>query len=112
VVDDQKPTQQMFQRFLSHSAYQVVGTTDPREAISLATQLKPSLITLDVMMPKVDGWEILQALKTDIQTKDIPILVCSAWEEPEFAQSLGAAGFLKKPVRQRDLLSALEKLNL
>jgi len=112
VVDDQKPTQQMFRRFLSHTAYQVVGITDPSEALSLARQLKPALITLDVMMPKVDGWEILQALKTDLDTKDIPILVCSAWEEPELANSLGAVGFLKKPVRQQDLLSILTHLNL
>ncbi len=112
VVDDQKPTQQMFRRFLSRSLYQVVGITDPGEVLALARQLKPKLITLDVMMPKVDGWEILQALKMDLTTRDIPILVCSAWEEPELAQSLGAAGFLKKPVRQRDLLAELERLNL
>lgn len=112
VVDDQKPTQQMFERFLSRTSYHVMGTTDPSEAISLAHQLNPILITLDVMMPKVDGWEILQALKSNLHTKDIPILVCSAWEEPELAHSLGAAGFLKKPVRQRDLLEALDRLSL
>jgi len=112
VVDDQKPTQQLFRRFLSRKAYQVIGATDPSEVVSLAKQLKPVLITLDVMMPKVDGWEILQALKTDPGTRDIPILVCSAWEEPELARSLGAAGFLKKPVRQRDLLGALDRLGL
>jgi CheY-like chemotaxis protein len=112
VVDDQKPTHQMFHRFLSQTVYQIVGVTDPGEVLDLARQLKPALITLDVMMPKVDGWEILQALQTDIETKDIPILVCSAWEEPELAKSLGAAGFLKKPIRQRDLLAALDRLNL
>jgi len=112
VVDDQLPTQQMFRRFLNRSAYRVIGTTDPDEAVHLARQFKPSLITLDVMMPKVDGWEILQALKTDLETRDIPILVCSAWEEPELAQSLGAAGFLKKPIRQRDLLAELDRLDL
>lgn len=112
VIDDQQPTQQMFRRFLSRTTYQVVGTTDPDEALPLARKLKPSLITLDVMMPKIDGWEILQALKTDLDTKEIPILVCSAWAEPELAQSLGAAGFLKKPVTQRDLLAQLSRLNL
>jgi CheY-like chemotaxis protein len=112
VVDDQKPTHQMFRRFLSRTAYQLVGVTDPGEVLTLARQLKPILITLDVMMPNVDGWEILQALKTTYETKEIPILVCSAWEEPELAKSLGAAGFLKKPIRQRDLLAALDRLNL
>ncbi len=110
VVDDQQPTHQMFQRFLSRTQYQVIGTTDSRQALALARQHQPYFITLDVMMPKVDGWEILQALKTDPATRHIPVLVCSAWAEPELARSLGAAGFLKKPVRQRDLLAALAQL--
>lgn len=112
VVDDQEPSHKMFQRFLSRSPYQIIGVTDPVEVLPKARQLQPTLITLDVMMPKADGWEILQALKMDTVTRDIPILVCSAWEEPELAQSLGAAGFIKKPIRQRDLLEALERLNL
>ncbi|MBC8509677.1 MAG: response regulator [Chloroflexi bacterium] len=112
VVDDQQPTQQLFRRFMNRTAYRVIGTTDPGEAITMARQLKPKLITLDVMMPKVDGWEILQAFKTDLETKNIPILVCSAWAEPELAHSLGAAGFLKKPIRQRDFLTELDRLNL
>ncbi len=112
VVDDQVPTQQMFRRFLSRSPYQIRGVANPDQVLPLARQMQPALITLDIMMPKVDGWELLQALKTDTQTKDIPVLVCSAWEEPELAASLGAAGFLKKPVRQRDLLAALERLGL
>jgi CheY-like chemotaxis protein len=112
VVDDQKPTQQMFRRFLNRTAYQVIGVTDPSLAVAQARRHKPALITLDVMMPKVDGWEILQALQTDLDTKNIPVLVCSAWEEPELAHSLGAVGFLKKPVRQSDLLQMLNRLNL
>lgn len=112
VIDDQKPMHQMFRRFLSKTNYQVVGITDSSEALSMARQLQPRLITLDVMMPKVDGWEVLQAFKTDMTTQNIPVLVCSAWEEPELAESLGAAGFIKKPVRQQDLLAALERMNL
>lgn len=112
VVDDQKPTQQMFRRFLSRKPYQVVGVTEPDQVLALARQICPVLITLDVMMPKMDGWEILQALKTDEQTRSIPVMVCSAWEEPELAKSLGAAAFLKKPVRQQDLLAALDELEL
>jgi CheY-like chemotaxis protein len=112
VVDDQKPTHQMFRRFLSRTVYQIVGVTNSAEALARARQLQPALITLDVMIPKVDGWEILQALKTDSETREIPVLVCSAWAEPELAKSLGAAGFLKKPVMQRDLFAALGRLGL
>lgn len=108
VVDDQPLTQQMYRRYLSRSPYRVVGLTDPRQALATARQLRPAVICLDVMMPLVDGWEVLQSLKADPQTQEIPVVVCSAWEEPELAHSLGAWRFLKKPITQRDLLAALE----
>lgn len=112
VVDDQQPTLRMYQRYLSRSGCKVVGVSDPDQVLPLARKMKPVLITLDIMMPKVDGWEILQALKLDAATRHIPVIICSAWEERELAKSLGAAGFLKKPITQKDLLSALEQLNL
>lgn len=112
VVDDQEPAIRMFRRFLSHIPLHVVGVQDGAQALPLARQLQPSVITLDVMMPKVDGWEILQMLHTDPETQHIPIIVCSVWDEPELAFSLGAAEFLKKPITQRDLLAALIRLRL
>jgi CheY-like chemotaxis protein len=63
-------------------------------------------------MPTMDGWEILQALQADPETRHIPVIVCSVWDEPELAFSLGAADFLKKPITQRDLLDALVRLKL
>jgi CheY-like chemotaxis protein len=112
VVDDQAVTQQMYRRYLSRTPFRVVGLTDPRQVLETARRLLPAVICLDVMMPIVDGWEVLQALKADPQTQPIPVVVCSAWEEPELARSLGASGFLKKPIVQRDLLAVLETLNL
>ncbi|HNT23061.1 MAG TPA: response regulator [Anaerolineales bacterium] len=112
VVDDQAPTLRMYQRYLSRYAFDVVGVSDPTQVLALARKLRPQLITLDVMMPHVDGWELLQALQADGFTSQIPVVVCSAWEEPELARSLGAAYFLKKPITQRDLLAVLEQLDL
>ena len=112
VVDDQAPTLRMYQRYLSRYPFEVVGVSDPTQVLTLARQLRPQLITLDVMMPHVDGWELLQALQADVFTSQIPVVVCSAWEEPELARSLGAAYFLKKPITQRDLLAVLERLGL
>jgi CheY-like chemotaxis protein len=109
VIDDQEPALRLYQRFASRTSFQVIGTTDPVQALNLARQLHPVLITLDVMMPHSDGWEVLQSLQLDPETKGIPVVICSAWEEPELARSLGAAGFLKKPVTQRDFLALLEK---
>ncbi len=112
VVDDQQPALRMFQRFLSASGYDVVGVTDPAQVLPLARQLNPALITLDIMMPRLDGWEILQALQLDEKTRNIPVIVCSAWEEPELARSLGATAFLKKPIVRSDLLNVLDKLGM
>ena len=112
MVDDQPATLKMFQRYLSGSALDITGLSDPALAVESARKLQPDLIMLDVMMPRIDGWEVLQALQLDPQTKNIPILVCSAWGEPELARSLGAAEFLKKPVIQKDLLAALARLGI
>ncbi len=112
VVDDQAPTLRMYQRYLSRYAFDVVGVSDPTQVLALARKFRPQLITLDVMMPHVDGWELLQALQADALTSQIPVVVCSAWEEPELARSLGAAYFLKKPITQRDLLAVLQQLDL
>jgi len=112
VVDDQQPALRMFQRFLNRSGFEVVGVTDPALVLPLARQLKPALITLDVMMPRLDGWEVLQALQLDEKTRQVPVIVCSAWEEPELARSLGAAAFLKKPIVRSDLLNVLDLLKI
>jgi CheY-like chemotaxis protein len=102
----------MFRRYLSQTNLKVVGVKEPEQVLPLARQLHPQVITLDVMMPSMDGWEILQTLQTDPETRHIPVIVCSVWDEPELAFSLGAADFLKKPITQKDLLAALIRLQL
>ncbi len=112
VVDDQEPAVRMFQRYLSHANLRVVGVQEGARVLPLARQLRPQAITLDIMMPTIDGWEILQALQADPDTRHIPVVICSVWDEPELASSLGAADFLKKPITQKDLLDALARLGL
>jgi CheY-like chemotaxis protein len=112
VVDDQVAAQKMFQRYLSHADLEVVGVTDPTQGLVMARKIQPALLILDVMMPHIDGWEVLQTLQLDPETKHIPVIICSAWGEPELARSLGAVAFLKKPVIQKDLLDVLIRLGL
>jgi len=112
VVDDQEPAMIMFRRYMSRTGFRVIGARQPDRALSVARQLQPEIIVLDVMMPSVDGWEVLQALKIDPDTRDIPVIVCSAWDEPELACALGAADFLKKPITRKHLLSSLARLGL
>ncbi len=112
VVDDQPAAQKMYQRYLSQTGLKVVGLTDPEQTLALARQLQPAAIILDVMMPHIDGWEILQALQLEPQTRHIPVLICSAWGDADLALSLGAAAFLKKPLVQKDLLAVLARFRL
>lgn len=110
VVDDQEPTINLFRRYLSQTNIITIGVSKAEQVIPLASHFHPILITLDVMMPQMDGWELLQLLKTNEETRHIPIIVCSAWEDPDLSRSLGADKFLKKPVTQKMLLSAMEEL--
>ncbi len=107
VIDDNPDVVQLFRRYLSGGAYHVVGAADGREALRLAQETRPQAITLDVMMPDQDGWELLQTLKNLPATKDIPVIVCSVLRERTLALSLGASEFVAKPVTQEVLLSAL-----
>lgn len=112
VVDDQQPTLRMYRRYLSRSNFKVVGVDDPHQVFPLVEQLQPALILLDVMMPQVDGWEILQNLQLNEACRHIPVIVCSAWESADLALSLGAAAFLKKPITQEQLRAAIREVGL
>ena len=110
VVEDNEAVIQAFRRYLAEYSYQVVGATTGTEALRLAHEMSPTMITLDVMMPGQDGWEILHALKHDLATQHIPVIICSVLEDPELARSLGAAAYLRKPVVQADLLTTLDRV--
>ena len=112
VVEDNEAVIRAFRRYLTGYDYQVIGTTAGAETIRLAREMSPTTITLDVMMPTQDGWEVLQALKSDPLTRHIPVIICSVLEDPELARSLGATAYLRKPVTQSDLLAALDGLGL
>lgn len=112
VVDDQESAINLFRRFLARTGLVVAGETNPHQIVETAARLRPALIILDIMMPQTDGWEALQALRINEDTQDAPVLICSAWEEPELARSLGAIGFLKKPITQKMVLDELTRLGV
>jgi len=110
-IDDDSQVISLYERFLQPQGYQIIPLTDPTQAVERANQLKPYAITLDVMMPGRDGWTVLQELKNDPGTRDIPIIVCSILEEDEKGFSMGASDYLVKPILEEDLLNALDRLN-
>jgi CheY-like chemotaxis protein len=110
IVEDNEGVIRAFKRCLAGAGYHAVGATAGAAALRLARRLKPCAITLDVLMPSQDGWEILQALKEDQATRAIPVIVCSVLDDPGLAETLGAAAYLQKPVAQADLLATLGHL--
>ena len=110
VVDDNEDVLELFQRYLSPHQYRVVTAQTAEKALGLAVRLRPDTITLDLMMPEQDGWDLLQALLNRADTCHIPIIVCSVLKQKELALSLGATAFLKKPVTEQELLSTLRAL--
>jgi CheY-like chemotaxis protein len=109
-IDDNEGLIRLLRRYLAEHNVQVVEATNGSDALRLAQELQPDAITLDVMMPSQDGWEVLQRLKSEPATQHIPVVICSVLDDPELAFSLGAAAYLKKPVSQADLMEALSSL--
>jgi CheY-like chemotaxis protein len=77
--------------------------------IEVARELQPTVITLDIASTSGEGWEILQELKTDEGTKDIPVIVCSILDERVKGLKNGADEYLLKPILEDDLVQAIEK---
>lgn len=109
VIDDNADTRQLFRRYLAGRHYRFVGAPDAEEGLALALELAPQIIVLDVMMPGQDGWALLGQLREHPQTSHIPVIVSTILPQEELALDLGAAGFIRKPVSQTALLSALDR---
>ncbi len=110
-IDDDPQVIALYERYLSPHGYQIVGLTEPRQAAEQALRLRPFAITLDIMMPGYDGWQVLMDLKSNPETRNIPVIICSILDEREKGFSLGAADYLIKPILQEDLVQALDRLN-
>ncbi|MEZ4683190.1 MAG: response regulator [Caldilineaceae bacterium] len=110
VVDDNPDTCQLLQRYAAHSRYQVIPVTDARQTLALAQQHAARALVLDVMMPDLDGWDLLAQLRHHPATHKLPIAVCTVLPQQELARLLGATHFLQKPISQESFLTALTAL--
>jgi CheY-like chemotaxis protein len=108
-IDDNADTLQLFQRYTAETRYHVIGTRDPDDALTLAVGTSPRVVILDVMMPQVDGWELLARLRQHPQTSHIPVIVCTILPQEELAVSMGASAYISKPVSRTAFLAALDR---
>lgn len=109
VVDDNPDVAYMFARFLEDHGYRVLHASTGRAALQLSRKSRPDVITIDVLMPSQDGWDLLEKLTSDPVTRGIPVIMCSVLPERSLALSMGVREFLGKPVTREALVAALER---
>jgi len=110
VIDDELAAVDLYQTYAIGLNYQVFGETNPEEAVNRALDIRPDVIMLDVMMPAMDGWELLQRLRHTRELRDVPVIVCSVLSESDMAAALRAAAFLKKPILRSQFVKTLNQV--
>ena len=112
IIDDNQGLLDLLQRYLTGQPCLMTGTRSGTEGLRLAEETAPDAIVLDVMMPDMDGWDVLQRLRANPRTTGIPVIVCSVLGDPGLACSLGASICLRKPIDRETFLAALRELGL
>jgi CheY-like chemotaxis protein len=110
VIDDEAASRELLERALGKEGYRVLTASSGPEGIALARSARPSVITLDVMMPGMDGWAVLTSLKADPVTAGIPVIMVSVVDDLHLGIALGATDYVIKPVQSGQLLAVLERL--
>jgi PAS domain S-box-containing protein len=110
VVDDSAPMRELIGSLLEQAGYLVAEAASGASALQLARLLQPQLITLDVMLPDLDGFDVIQVLRNDPLTRDLPVLFVSATSESARALALGGNAFITKPFTNDELISQIRSL--
>jgi signal transduction histidine kinase/ActR/RegA family two-component response regulator len=109
VIDDDPTVRDLMTRFLDKMGYQVVPATSGPEGLQLARGLRPDIITLDVMMPQMSGWDVLAELKSDPELASIPVIMVTVVDHEALGLARGASNYLVKPINRDRLAIALDK---
>ena len=107
VVEDNPQATEILSRHLGAGGFRMATARTGSEALKMARELKPAAITLDILLPEIDGWEVLTRLKDDEQTRNIPVVVVTVVDNPALGRALGALDYFVKPVDGKALLSRL-----
>ncbi|MGV3754922.1 MAG: response regulator [Verrucomicrobiota bacterium] len=109
VIDDDPTIHDLLKRLLQRQGFKVSGVQSGREGLKQAREINPDVIILDVMMPEMDGWNVLSSLKNDPVLSEIPVVMLSMIEDKHMGFALGAADYLTKPIDREKLSSMLRK---
>jgi len=109
VIDDDPTVHDLMRRFLTKEGFRVAIAPGGKEGIEMAKELKPDLITLDVLMAEMDGWSVLTALKADPAIADIPVIILTMFDDKEMGFALGASDYMTKPINRDRLVNVLRR---
>jgi signal transduction histidine kinase/DNA-binding response OmpR family regulator len=109
VIDDDPEAREVITRFLAKEGFSPVSASTGKQGLQLAKELRPAAITLDALMPGMDGWTVLAALKADPETAEIPVVMLSILDNQDLGFALGAADYLTKPIDSERLARVLIK---
>jgi len=109
VIDDDKSTRDIVARFLDKEGYRIETAASGEEGLRRARELQPDVITLDVMMPTMDGWSVLAVLKADKELANIPVVMITMSDNKNMGYTLGASEYLMKPVEKDALIKVLKR---
>ena len=109
VIDDDPTVLDLMRRFLNKEGLRVETASNGPQGLSMARKLKPDVITLDVMMPGMDGWAVLTALKGDSELAEIPVIMVTILDDKQMGFALGASDFVTKPIDWPRLATLLSK---
>lgn len=109
VIDDDPEVLDLMSRFLQKEGFNVVTAPSGEEGLKLAQQIKPKAITLDVMMPQMDGWAVLTALKSNPEVASIPVIMLTMVDEKNMGYALGVSDYMTKPIDKDHLVTILRK---
>jgi signal transduction histidine kinase/ActR/RegA family two-component response regulator len=107
LIDQDAPTRELVQRLIAKEGLEMLYAATGQEGLRLATERKPDVILLDVMLPDQDGWAVLTAITTKLELASIPVVVVTAADERGLATTLGATAYLSKPISQDELRTAI-----
>jgi signal transduction histidine kinase/DNA-binding response OmpR family regulator len=109
LIDDDAFNQELMERYLAKTGWKLAFADNGPEGLQLARKLRPKVICLDILMPSMDGWSVLSALKSEPDLADIPVVIWSMTSDRKLGYTLGAAEFLMKPVQRDQLISVMDK---
>jgi signal transduction histidine kinase/CheY-like chemotaxis protein len=112
VIDDDATARELIATHLAGNGFAVETAVNGIDGLKKARALRPAAITLDIMMPEIDGWTVLAALKGESALADIPVVIVTIGDEPRRGMALGAAGYLTKPIDRERLVEILSQLRV